>query len=156
MVSGCFNGTLCVWNGDSLSQTNINAHPSSIITDINFCGHSSNIISLGTDKRLCIWTYSSLQLLYELNEITSNYFTIHRTNYLFYTQLNSLFIYDTLNQTKISTRQFLIPFLNDINKDENEMNIEKILYTSQTETLILQNSDVIYGMHLPQRFFLVR
>jgi len=156
LVSGCFNGTLCVWNGDSLSQTNINAHPSSIITDINFCGHSSNIISLGTDKRLCILTYSSLQLIYELNEITSNNFIIHRTNYLFYTKLNCLFIYDTLNQTKISTRQFLISFLNDINKDENDMNIDKLIYSSQTETLILQNSDIIYAMHLPQRFFLVR
>lgn len=156
MVSGCYNGTLCVWNGDGLIQTNVNAHPLSIITDINFCGHSSNIISLGTDKRLCIWTYSSLQLIYELNDITSNSFTIHRTNYLFYTQLNCLYIYDTLNQTKISTKQFLIPFLNDINKDENEMNIDKLIYSSQTETLILQNSDIIYAMHLPQRFFLIR
>ncbi len=156
MVSGCFNGTLCIWNGDGLIQSNVNAHPSSIIIDINFCGHSSNIISLGSDKRLCIWTYSSLQLLYELNEITSNCFTIHRANYLFYTQLNSLFIYDTLNQTKIPTKQFRIPFLNDINKDENQMNIDKLFYLSQTETLILQNSDIIYAMHLPQRVFLVR
>ncbi|CAF1403977.1 unnamed protein product [Adineta steineri] len=156
LVSGCFNGTLCIWNGDDLIQTNMNAHPLSIIIDINFCGHSSNIVSLGTDKRLCIWAYNSLQLLYELNDVTSNCLTIHRTNYLFYTQLNSLFIYDTLNQTKLSTRQFLIPFLNDINKDENEMNIEKLLYSSQTETLILQNSDIIYAMHLPQRLFLVR
>ena len=156
MASGCFSGTLCVWNGDGLIQCNINAHPSSIISDLSFCGHSSNIISVGSDKRLCIWTYSSLQLLYELNDITSNCFTIHRTNYLFYTQLNSLFIYDTLNQTKISTRQFRIPFLDDMNKDENEMNIEKLLYVSQTETLILQNFDIIYAMHLPQRFFLLR
>ncbi|CAF2945911.1 unnamed protein product [Rotaria sp. Silwood2] len=156
LVSGCFNGTLCVWKGNDLIQTNINAHPLSIIIDLNFCGHSSNIISLGTDKRLCIWTYSSLQLLYELNDITSNCFTIHRTNYLFYTKLNSLFIYDTLNQRKISTRQFLIPFLNDINRDETEMNIDKLIYSSQTETLILQNSDIIYAMHLPQRFFLDR
>ncbi|CAF1533001.1 unnamed protein product [Rotaria magnacalcarata] len=156
LVSGCFNGVLCVWKGDDLIQTNLHAHPSSIITDLNFCGHSSNIISLGTDKRLCIWTQSNLQLLYELNDITSNCFTIHRTNYLFYTKLNSLFVYDTFNQTKISTRQFLIPFLNDINRDENEMNIDKIIYSSQTETLILQNSDIVYAMHLPQSFFLVR
>lgn len=108
------------------------------------------------DKRLCIWTYSSLQLLYELNEISSSCFTIHRTNYLFYTQLNSLYIYDTLNQSKISTRQYLIPFLNDLSKDENEMNIDKIIYSSQSETLILENSDMIYAMHLPQRLFLVR
>jgi hypothetical protein len=152
LVSGCFNGTLCIWNGDGLIQTNLNAHPLSIIIDLNFCGHSSNIISLGTDKRLCIWTYSNFQLVYELNDITSNHFTIHRTNYLLYTQLNSLFIYDTLHQTKISTRQFLIPFI----KDENEMNIEKLIYSSQTETLILQNLDIIYAMHLPQRLFVVR
>ena len=145
-----------MWNGDCISHVNSNAHPSSIISDLNFCGHSSNVISLGTDKRLCIWTYSSLQLLYELNEITSSCFTIHRTNYLFYTQLNSLYIYDTLNQSKISTRQYLIPFLNDLSKDENEMNIDKIIYSSQSETLILENSDMIYAMHLPQRLFLVR
>ncbi|CAF3748490.1 unnamed protein product [Rotaria sordida] len=155
LVSGCFNGTLCIWKGNDLIQTNINAHPSSIIIDLNFCGHSSNIISLGTDKRLCIWTYLNLQLIYELNDITSNCFTIHRTNYLFYTKLNSLFIYDIFNQRKISTKQFIIPFLNDINRDENEMNIEKLIYSSQTETLILQNSDIIYAMYLPQRVFFV-
>lgn len=156
MVSGCFNGTLCIWKGDDLIQMNSNAHPSSIIIDLNFCGHASNIISLGTDKRLCIWSQSNLQLLCELNDITSSCFVMHRTNYLFYTKLNSLFVYDTLNQTKVSTKQFLIPFLNDINRDESEMNIDKILYSSQTETLILQNSDIVYAMHLPQCFFLVR
>ncbi|UJR38440.1 hypothetical protein I4U23_031108 [Adineta vaga] len=156
LVSGCFHGTLCIWNGDGLIQSNINAHPLSIIIDINFCGHSSNIVSLGTDKRLCIWTYKSLQLLHELTDITSTCFTIYRTNYLFYTQLNSLFISDTIQQSKTSIRQFLIPFLNDINKDENEMNIDKLTYSSQTETLILQNSDIIYAMYLPQRLFLLR
>lgn len=156
MVSGCFNGTLCVWKGDDLVQINTNAHPLSIIIDLNFCGNSSNIISLATDKRLCVWTYSNLQLLYEFNDITSTCFTMYRTNYLFYTKLNSLFVYDTHNQTKLSTKQFLIPFLNDIYRDENEMNIEKIIYSSQTNTLILQNSDIIYAMHLPQQFFLVR
>jgi len=148
---------LCVWNGNELTQTNDNAHPQSIVIDVNFCGHSLNIISLGTDKRLCIWTYSSLQLLYEIHQVTSNCLTIHRTNYLFYCQLNQLFIYDTLNQNKISTKQIRIAFLNDNQiYDENEMTVEKLVYLSQTETLILQNSDVIYSMHLPQRLFLVR
>lgn len=123
---------------------------------MNFCGHSLNIISLGSDKRLCIWTYSSLQLLYEINEITSNCLTIHRTNYLFYFQLNQFYIYDTLNQNKISTKQIRIPFLNEKLHDDNEISIEKLIYLSQTETLILQNCDVIYSMHLPQRLFLVR
>lgn len=157
LVSGCFHGCLCVWNGNELTQTNDNAHPQSIVIDVNFCGHSLNIISLGTDKRLCIWTYSSLQLLYEIHQVTSNCLTIHRTNYLFYCQLNQLFIYDTLNQNKISTKQIRIAFLNDNQiYDENEMTVEKLVYLSQTETLILQNSDVIYSMHLPQRLFLVR
>ncbi|CAF1332024.1 unnamed protein product [Adineta ricciae] len=155
LVSGCFQGTLCVWNSESLVQSNANAHPSSIIIDINFCGHSSNIVSLGTDKRLCIWTYKSLQLLHELTGVTSTCFAIYRTNYLFYTQLNSLFISDILNSSKTSTRQFRIPFLNDLNKDENEMNIDKLTYASQSETLILQNSDIIYAMYLPQRLFLI-
>ncbi|CAF1275309.1 unnamed protein product, partial [Adineta ricciae] len=107
-------------------------------------------------KRLCIWTYKSLQLLHELTGVTSTCFAIYRTNYLFYTQLNSLFISDIFNSSKTSTRQFRIPFLNDLNKDENEMNIDKLTYASQNETLILQNSDIIYAMYLPQRLFLVR
>ena len=157
MVSGCFNGRLCFWKGDSLIHSNSNAHPLSIIIDLSFSGHSSTVISLGTDQRLCIWTYSNLQLLYEFNDITSNCFTTYRTNYLFYTKLNSLFIYDTLNQTKIATRQFLIPFLHDIHQDQNETNnIDKLVYSAQTETLIIQNLDIIYAIHLPQRCFLVR
>lgn len=156
LVSGCFHGCLCVWNGNDLIQTNSNAHSQSIIIDVNFCGHSLNIISLGMDKRLCIWTYSTLQLLYEINEITSNCLTIHRTNYLFYCQLNQLYIYDTLNQKKISTKQIQMTFLNDSIQDDNEINIEKFIYLSQTETLILQKSDIIYSIHLPQRLFLVR
>jgi WD40 repeat protein len=156
LVSGCFNGTLCVWNRDRLAQTKVNAHPLSIIIDIHFCGHSSNIVSLGTDKRLCIWTYNTLQLIYELHDITSNNFFIHRTNYLFYTQSNSIYIYDIVNQSKIPTRQFLIPFIKEYNQDENEIIIEKVIYSSQTETLILQYSDVVYAMHLPQHLFLFR
>lgn len=148
-MSGCFNGTLCLWNGDDLIQCHLNAHPYSMITDIDFCGHSSNIISLGSDKRLCIWTYSSLQIVYELNDLTSNCFTIHRTNYLFYTQLNCLFISDVLNPTKITSQSFEIP-------DEWEMTIEKVFYLSQSETLIVQNFDRISAMHLPQRLFLHR
>ena len=91
--------------------------------------------------------------MYELNDLTSNCFAIHRTNYLFYTQLNCLLISDVLNPNKISTRQFQIPLVND---DEWEMNIEKVLYLSQSETLILQKADRISAMHFPQRLFLHR
>jgi WD40 repeat protein len=157
LVSGCFNGTLCLWNGDTLRQTNVHAHRSSVIIDLNFSGHSSNVLSLATDKRLCIWTYGSLQLIYELNDISSNCLTIHRTNYLFYCQMNSLFIYDTLNPTKNSTKQFSMPFANDsIDNDNSETNIDKISYSASNEMLILQSADVIYAMHLPQQLFLLR
>ncbi len=142
---------MCIWNSDCLVQTNINAHPLSIIIDINFCGRSSNIISLGTDKRLCIWTYNTLQLIYELHDITSNCFLIHCTDYLFYIQLNSVYIYNVVNQTKIPTQQFVIPFIN-----ENDINIENMTYSPDTEMLILQYSNIVSAMHLPQRLFLVR
>ena len=145
-----------MWNGDDLIQWNINAHPYSIIIEINFCGHSSNIVSLASDKRLCIWTYSSLQLVHEFNDLTSNCFAIHRTNSLFYTQMNSLLISDLLNPNKISTRQFPIPFVNHFHADESEITIDKLFYLSQSETLILQNSDRISAMHIPQRLFLLR
>ncbi|CAF1131739.1 unnamed protein product [Adineta steineri] len=150
-VSGCFNGTLCLWNKDSLIQSNTNAHPLSIILDVNFCGHSSNIISLGTDKRLCIWTYNSLQLIYELHDITSNCFLIHCTNYLFYIKSNSIYIYDIFNQQKLPIRQFIIPLIN-----ENDIDIDKIIYSSHIEMFIFQSSNMVYAMHLPQQLFLVR
>jgi len=157
LISGCFNGSLCLWTSDDLRQMNVNAHPTSIVLDVNFSGPSSNILSLGSDKRLCIWSYSNFQLIHELNEITSQSLMISRTNYLFYCQMNYFYIYDTLNTKKISTKQFPIPFLNPlIDRDENELNIEKMIYSSQSETLILQNSDVIYAMHLPQHLFLLR
>ena len=101
MLSGCFDGTLCLWNSECLLQTNVNAHSLSIIIDINFCGQSSNIISLGSDKRLCIWTYGTLQLIYELNDISANCFLILYTNYLFYLQSNSIYIYELFNKTNI-------------------------------------------------------
>lgn len=157
LISGCFNGTICVWNGDDLRQMKINAHTSSIIIDLAICGHSSNIVSLGNDKRLCIWNTSNLQLMHELTDITSSCFHIYRNSYLFYCQSNHLYIFETSNSRKISTTQFLIPFLNDnFDSDEKEANVEKIFYASQHETLILQNSDTIYAMHLPQHLFLLR
>lgn len=147
---------LCVWNGDGLVQSNTAAHPASIIIDIDFCGHSSSIVSLGSDKRLCIWTYKSLQLVHEIVDVTSTCFAIHRTNFLFYSQLNSLFIADTANPSKVSSRQFRIPFLNDTQRDDTEMTVDKLVYASASETVIAQNGDVVYAMHLPQQLFLVR
>ncbi|CAF1398819.1 unnamed protein product [Rotaria sp. Silwood1] len=41
LISGCYNGTLCSWDNDCLKQIHVNAHPSSIIIDINISDHSS-------------------------------------------------------------------------------------------------------------------
>jgi len=71
-------------------------------------GHLWNIISLGTDRRLCIWTYDTLELIHEFPDITSNWFFIHCTNYLFYIQSNSIFIHDIYPHKKIP-----IPFLHE-------------------------------------------
>lgn len=70
--------------------------------------------------------------------------------------MNSLLISDVSNPNKISTRQFPIPFINHFNSDEIDMTIDKLFYLSQSETFVLQNSDRISAMHLPQRLFLLR
>lgn len=149
MLSGCFSGTLCLWTGDGLRQAKINAHPSSLILDVNFSGHSSHLLSLGSDHRLCIWSYSSFDLLVELSSISSNSLLIFRTNYLFYCQGRDLYVYETLKSSKISTKQFPLNFL-----DESETKIDKLCYSSSSECVIVQHADVIYALHLPQDFFL--